>query len=246
MSKKSLLVLAMTLSMVAILAIGGTLAYFTDTDAKTNVFTTGNVAIDLQETFVPGSKLLPGSKTMNNIQKEVYVENTGSEDAYVRVHIALPTILDDGDPSFDAGKNVLHFNNSNMGAGKWNWSTSLEGNDDSGENYIAEGGKWNFYTTTISGVSYNVYVVTYETALAKGDKTPAAMDQVYLDAKVTNDDITRITEALKAVGGFNIKVVAEGTQKGEFTDAFTALNTSFGVPGSYTIDWNAVDEESNT
>ncbi|MDO5323968.1 MAG: TasA family protein, partial [Clostridia bacterium] len=49
MNKKKVLVLAVSVCLVAILAIGGTLAYFTDTDAKTNTFTVGNVDITLTE-----------------------------------------------------------------------------------------------------------------------------------------------------------------------------------------------------
>ena len=47
MNKRKLLSLALSLSMVAILAVGGTLAYFTDTDAKVNTFTVGNIDIEL-------------------------------------------------------------------------------------------------------------------------------------------------------------------------------------------------------
>ena len=50
MNKRKTLALALTLCMVAILAIGGSLAYFTDTtNAKVNEFTVGNVNIDLDE-----------------------------------------------------------------------------------------------------------------------------------------------------------------------------------------------------
>jgi len=46
MNKKKILVVAMTLSMVAILALGATLAYFTDTDYDKNVMTLGGVEIE--------------------------------------------------------------------------------------------------------------------------------------------------------------------------------------------------------
>lgn len=49
MNKRKLLTLAMSLSMVAILAVGATIAYFTDTDTVTNTFTVGNVSIELIE-----------------------------------------------------------------------------------------------------------------------------------------------------------------------------------------------------
>ena len=65
MNKRKLLLVALSLCMVAILAMGGTLAYLTDTDAKTNVFTVGNVNIEQNEKdregndYVNNQKLFP-------------------------------------------------------------------------------------------------------------------------------------------------------------------------------------------
>lgn len=49
MTKKNILTAAVSLSLVACLSIGATLAYFTDTHTKTNVFTTGEVDIVLND-----------------------------------------------------------------------------------------------------------------------------------------------------------------------------------------------------
>ena len=50
MKKKSILVAAIAVMLVAALVVGGTLAYFTDkTEAKQNTFTVGNVSIELLE-----------------------------------------------------------------------------------------------------------------------------------------------------------------------------------------------------
>ena len=246
MNKRKIALLAMSACMIAILAIGGTLAYFTDNDAQLNTFTVGNVEIDLFEDFGDNEDnvehLVPSTmerdengKVPNGIDKEVYVENTGSEPAYVRVHIAVPAILDDGDPTFNAMANTLHWNmpKESVGADMWNWGTSIG----------AEG--WNAYTTTIDNVKYNVYVATYGTALEKGDVTEDAIHQVYLDAKVTNKSIAGIKEVLGE--NWKIYVVAEGGQAAgdNFTDAFDALNTQFGVPGTYTPNFKA-DSEGKT
>ena len=260
--KKKVLTLCLVVALAATAIIGGTMAYFTDKDAQKNTFTTGNVTIDLFEDFGDNDadgieKLIPATGSAkagtlkNGVEKEVYVENTGSEAAYVRVHIAIPTVLDDGDPTFNAGNNVLHFNyadgtttsypNATIGAGMWNWSKSYGAPYD---------GDWNFYTTTIGGISYNVYVVTYETALTNGQRTNDAIHQVYLDSKVTNEDITKIkngdenatTDAAKKGLGDNwyIYVAAEGAQAAGFDNAYDALNTAFGTPGSYSVDWTTV------
>ena len=231
--KKKLTAIFLCVALLAIAIVGASLAYFTDTDKADNVFTTGKVDIALKEDFEQNSKLLPATGSAQNgtlkngVGKEISVTaEKGSEDTFVRVHIAIPSILDDGDPSFDAKKNVLHFNYdpSSIGEGKWDWSK------DTGAPYE---GDWNFYTTTIDGINYNVYVVTYGTAL-KAEETTAlpAMHQVYLDSKVTNGDIEKINETLGE--NWEIKVIAEGCQSAGFSDAYAALNASFGVPGTYT------------
>ena len=246
--KKKILSTCLVVCLAATAIIGGTLAYFNDTDAQKNTFTTGNVAIDLWEDFGENSgieKLLPATGSAqagtlkNGIEKEVYVDNTGSEKAYVRVHIAVPSILDNAQPDFDASKSVLHFNYSeeSVADGKWNWSNSVEG---------TTGSDWNFYTTTINNISYNVYVVTYETALEKDATTVNAITQVYLDSKTSNEDITKIKETLG--DNWYIYVVAEGGQVEGFENAYDALNTQFGTPGAdgYTAPNFTADAENKT
>lgn len=246
MNKRKIMMLALSLCMVAILAVGGTLAYFTDTDKADNVFTTGNVKIDLIENFGDNDpetpeKLLPATGSAqagtlkNGITKEVSVKNEGTEDAYVRVHIAIPSVLDNGNPEFDAGKNTLHFNfaDSSVGDGKWDWSKTT------GAPYT---GDWNYYETIVDNISYNVYVVTYATALKAGATTPEkAMHQVYLDANTSNE---AIASYIKTLGdNWHILVVAEGAQAAGFANAYEALNTAFGVPGSYTVDFSGAAKQ---
>ena len=45
--KKKIVALCLVVALAATAIIGGTLAYFTDNDAKTNTFTVGNVKIQL-------------------------------------------------------------------------------------------------------------------------------------------------------------------------------------------------------
>ena len=129
--KKKLTAIFLCVALSAIAIVGASLAYFTDTDKADNVFTTGKVDISLQENFQQNSKLLPATGSaqagtlQNGVTKEVAVKvENGSEDTYVRVHIAIPSILDHGADTFDAGKNVLHFNRApdSYGEGKWDWS----------------------------------------------------------------------------------------------------------------------------
>ncbi|MBR5285930.1 MAG: SipW-dependent-type signal peptide-containing protein [Clostridia bacterium] len=239
------------IALVAILAVtaitGASLAYLQDTDDALNTFTVGNVEIDLYENFDEDlAHLLPAvydadTQTYNNsVTKEVFVKNTGDDVAYVRVHIAIPSILDDAQPNFDASKNVLHFNFApeSVADGLWSWNKTVDG-----ANYPTNASEWNSYPTTIDGVAYNVYVVTFKSSLDSEASTCSAMNQVYLDPKTTNGDIAKINETLK--GEWNIYVAAEGVQAAGFKNAFHALDTAFGVPGTYDVAWTATDDTSN-
>lgn len=260
----------MVLALAFTSLVGGTLAYFMDDDEEANVFTMGNVEIDLQEDFDPdNANLQPGV----NINKDVRVQNTGSNEAYVRVHIAIPTEMDDGNPNFDASRNFLHFNfdKNSVVFGQWSWLPEYS----TGTGYKGNGaGNWNFYVTDITEVEdnpettdvdetvkkpYNVYVVTYRSALGPGEITGTdAITNVYLDKSV-NATATKVkdengedvvasytyfdnkgnsfTLTAEEAKNIQIKVIAEGAQTATFENAYDALNTAFGVPGTYN-PWN--------
>lgn len=238
--KKTIALVALALLLV-VGSVLGTLAYLTSTDKATNTFTVGGVKIDLHEDNKEGAVddeyqewledqvLMPGDNQTNTVAKVVTVENNGKSDAYVRVHIAIPSVLDDAQPNFDASKNLLHFNAyaDSYVDGKWNWGQKTTTGRTS---FVGSGDTWNCYTTTIDGISYNVYVVTYETALAPEATTVSAMHQVYLYKDVTNEDIAQADETLN--GNWTIYVFAEGCQTEGFDNAFDALNECFGTPGS--------------
>lgn len=249
--KKKILSLCVVMALAVTAIIGGTLAYFSDTDAQTNTFTTGNVEIDLWEDFgdndatgveelIPSTGSYDDGTLKNDIEKEIYVTNKGSEDAFVRVHIAIPSILEDANDEFDANEGVLHFAIADNSAelDKWDWSNATD--DDDYET------KSNTYKTTIDNKEYNVYVVTYTSALIKDAATVDAISKVWMDSATTNEDITKINEVLGAE--WKIYVAAEGTQTQGFADAYEALNTAFGEPtdATYTatIDWTTVAGQS--
>ena len=254
-NRKKLVALIMVLALALTTLVGGTLAYFTDNDEEANVFTMGNVEIDLQEDFDQNSNLQPGV----DVTKRVRVQNTGSNDAYVRVHIAIPTVMDDGNPNFDASKNFLHFNFSSNSVvyGQWSWLPEYT----TGTGYKGNGeGNWNFYETTIDGTEYNVYVVTYRSALASGEITGTdVIDKVYLDTSVNavatkdkdengedvvvsytyfDDKGNEFTLTAEEAANIKILIVAEGAQTATFENAYDALNTAFGVPSATSNPWN--------
>ena len=244
--KKKILALCLVVALAVTAVVGGTLAYFTDTDKAENVFTTGKVDITLNETFdAETAKLLPGDE--NAIPKVINVTNN-AEDAYVRLHIAFPA--DTLDYSKDAGlfeyNNLVHYNQkyASMAPGQWNWTKTAEGVGGAHPGYPGNGNNYNAYTTTIDNTEYVVFVVTYMTRLEKGANTTTdAIFQVYLDKYADTDDgetytapagIDYRTKALSSnLNNYKIYVVAEGTQAEGFDNAYTALDTAFGTPGSY-------------
>ena len=89
--KKKILSLTLVVCLLAIAVVGGTLAYFTDTtDTKENVFTVGNVNIELTEPSWEGGQgeadapaVYPGEP----LAKDPTVENTGVNPCFVRVSV---------------------------------------------------------------------------------------------------------------------------------------------------------------
>ena len=247
--KKKILVLCLVVALAVTAVVGGTLAYFTDTDAKANTFTTGKVDITLNETFTQASKLLPGK----NIEKIVNVTNN-AEDAYVRLHIAFPadTIYYGANDGVQEYNNLVHFNQkyASLVAGEWNWTPTAAGAtyDAAHPGYPGNGTNYNTYTTTIDNVEYRVFVVTYMTKLTKGATTQTdAMFNVYLDKYADTTDgktytapanVDYRTAAMSSnLNNYQILIVAEGCQAEGFNDPYTALNTSFGVPSSTNNPW---------
>lgn len=197
--KKKILTISLCAALVAIAIVGASLAYFTDTDEATNTFTAGGVKIALieqqvneegtaLEDFTQDQVLMPivgsaqGEKNQfgqpvakNYVDKMVTIKNTGKSDAYVRAYFAIPSALDDGYETFNAGKNVLHFNFGNKVADGTVVST------DGTEWIWMHGNKWNYFETTIDGVAYNVYFADYYQALPADESTEQFVSGVYLD-----------------------------------------------------------------
>ena len=258
--KKKLTAIFLCVALVAIAVVGASLAYFTDTDDATNTFTVGNVAIDLiekqretdeegnktttLEDFEQNKKLYPivgsaqgekdelGMPTAKNyVDKMVTIENTGSEKAYIRAYFAIPSALDDGYETFNAGMNVLHFNFGNKVADgtisstfgvEWNWKTAE--------------GKWNYFETTIDGIKYNVYFADYYQAVDAGATTEQFVQGVYLDQTFDMKDGVPYAfgKAFDVDAGWNwskvsCPVFAVACQAEGFDNASDAITAAFGA-----------------
>lgn len=229
MNKKKILVLAVSVALVAILAIGGSLAYFTDTKSATNTFTVGNVKIDLIEqqttengldTFQNGKLLVPGTSSDGNAQsKIVTVKNTGNNDAWVWVDLYVPAYLVSSEYPSNESKNALHWNSY----GHFN----VEYYPGYAESAIADGivdasdkptdadmvavadGLWNDYKyvgkETIGSTEYVVIRTTMEKTLPAGKVSLPCLRQVYMDWRVTTNEAG--TEFILPAGA-NISVEA--------------------------------------
>lgn len=251
--KKKITALFLCVALAAIAIVGASLAYFSDTDNKTNTFTVGGVKIDLIEQqsnedhtgFVPytGDKVLMpivGSaqgekypngqpKAANYIDKVVTIQNTGESAAWIRAYYAVPSDLDDGYETFNAGANILHGNFGNkivdgtvyttFGA-EWNWMHD---------------GKWNYFETTMDGVNYNVYFADYYQPVAANETTEQLICGVYLDKNVDMKDgkyiDTRYPNADLSIleGTVKYPVFAVAVQADGFDTAAAAMDAAFGA-----------------
>ena len=228
MKMKRTLVLCITLLVCAGLALGGTIAYLSDTDSDVNVMTLGNVKIDLieEERAADGSlidfsddhPLLPGVyETLENkdadsywtnvtgaVDKIVTVKNVGKSPAYVRVWFAFETT--DDAAFFDQ---MIHLN-KNETESEWKWEFLKEA--DGSYTYLE-----------LDNARYVAAVATYQQALGVDAVTPVSLRQVLLDSAAGNDDIAALGDK------YSIFVVAQGIQTAGFGSAEAALTEGFGA-----------------
>ncbi len=238
---------------LALTAIGGTLAYFTDNDKATNTFTLGNVAIDLKEVFEQNSILNPGVA----VEKKATVTNTGKNDAFVRVHLGIPAAL--VDQQINAYNDMVHWNFSgeDYKAGKW----SMRPQYDEANGWTSNGLANNFtYNTEINGEEYTVWVITYRTALKANETTGNVLTQVYMD-HYTDTILDQDGKVVKYVKPFftdkqggvvsetedsfewpankdiKVELFAEGVQAEGFENAYAAFDAAFGKPTATNNPW---------
>lgn len=257
MKKKTILVAAIAVMLVAALVVGGTLAYFTDTKDAKNTFTVGNVKINLIEqqrnedgsalvAFEQNKPLYPivgsaqGAKdkwgmpvAKNYVDKIINVQNTGKSSAYVRVYVAVPTALVSSEGPAD---NILHGNFGNRfdytGAGRYNTPGD---NTTWNPDYL----NWDYsapeFKTKIDDVEYTVTTYTYKNALASNAMpgTPCEVGY-YLDSRVDYANGHYTFDGNEITGydlskGVTIPVFAIGVQADGFTSANAAFDAAFGA-----------------
>lgn len=87
--KKKIVTSCLVVALLAIGVVGASLAYFTDTDQADNVFTVGNVSIDLTEPnwVGEGSKDAPEAYPGEALKKDPTVKNDGKNPCFVRIKV---------------------------------------------------------------------------------------------------------------------------------------------------------------
>ena len=88
--KKKIFGLTLVVGLLVLSIVGTTMAYFTDVEDKTNVFTSGNVAITLSNDvlFAADDATVNAYPTMN-IGSAATVTNVGTENAYVGIIVSF-------------------------------------------------------------------------------------------------------------------------------------------------------------
>jgi predicted ribosomally synthesized peptide with SipW-like signal peptide len=267
MSKlKKILLVVTVYVLVAALAVGGTLAYLTDRDSQANVFTVGDVTIDLIDAFEQGAELMPGKM----IAEKPVIKNIGKNDAWVWLTFSVPSALDNYVQGTENGsnENIIHWNPTGATAEGYVNETRVnnaiaakilpEGN--TAEDILANNKTWNVfnslgtgenvYQETIGGVAYNTYVLLYNKAIVPGETTLPSIYQVFLDAqvdidpngdwyRVVNGTVTPIDWNTDEDGKPVIYVGAYGIQKEGFANVQTAY-------AAYQAQWGENGSEYNT
>lgn len=238
--KKKIIALCLSAIIVVTAIAGASLAYLTDRDSAENVFTFGNVEIELNETF-EDNELIPGKKLV----KEATITNTGKNDAWVWVTVAIPAALDNA----DASKNVLHMNIPGRYWDDYRENSAYWADDQTEAVALEETWNVDAYVTKnveIDGVLYNVYTHLYNGALAPEATTNTCLTGVYLDAHVDidpdgnlflveNGTATAIDWNLAEDGNPSVYVSAYAIQKEGFESveaAYAAYADQWGTNGT--------------
>ena len=187
--KKKVALTAAAVALVGTLAVGGTLAWFTDTEIATNVVTTGHVDISVMEKDSEAgtyeekndSGLTLNGKYVPNATVDKFVtvkNNNNSSKAWIRVKIEMPDSMNDA---------VLKGKDE-----KW-----IKNTDDSTDEYY-------YYTEAVDANQSTEELIT-------GIQLPNWGNNM-------TDQGTLNTETNKIDNGINIKVIAEAVQADNIAD----------------------------
>lgn len=198
MNKKKLLSLSLVVIMIAILSFS-TLAWFTDSDSVTNEFLVAGsddanpddvFSLDVWEK-TPDSEEEQVGHTYENIlpgdvlKKDVYVENTGSYDQYIRVIVVVSD------------------------ANQWREILGKQANETPALSEIVSGldySKWTPNGANYDAANNTFWYVLYGTDILEPTETVGVFSEVNIPASMTQE------QAAAFEGGFMIDVFAQAVQ----------------------------------
>lgn len=250
--KKKIVTLCLLVALAATAVVGGTLAYFSDSDADVNVMSLGNVKIVQNETdrdgnaYVDGQKLFPAVYAEGGLQKDGTITDTDGKSELKIWKDSLENEIDKFVSVTNGGtedayvRTILAFETvRSYEEGSDTVYTDLHDhffliNGD--YTYLKNGNE--FVYVTIDGTEYALAVKTYADPLAPGETTAASLRQFALTWEAGNEvydffgpsyDILALSQAVQ-VEGFNV----------EGRGAEFALNAAFGeVTPENVADWFA-------
>lgn len=191
MSRKRLIITAIVL--VLVLAIGGILAYFTDSQTVENTFKMSNVDIEVKEPGFPNETITIGPNDF--VTKNPYIENKSSGNVYAFMEVAIPVanVATESNPTVTERElfKVQHIT-SEEGVTPVTYDNGINSGWVKIEGPTAK---------TIDEVKYNVYVYAYATS---------STDQA------TSETTTTLTELGYQQGANTTSTIFDGVQ---FIDA---------------------------
>lgn len=231
--KKKIMAMCLVIAMAATAVIGGTLAYFTDTDSATNVMTLGNVDIKQHEEerdlvngglkdFTQNQKLFPA--VYEKLEKDGTIAFPNGEDVALwnqSINNELDKIVSVTNVGSEDAyvRTILAFETQRHY--KENSSTEFT---DLHDLYFGVNGDFDYLDEyiTIDGVEYVLAVKVYEDALATDERSAPSLKQIFL-APTANNETTQWFG-----NEYTILAVSQAVQAAGFDNAEAALDEAFG------------------
>ena len=227
MNRKKLVALIMVVALALTTLIGGTLAYFTDTDDATNTFVMGNVDIELDEapvTYNPKDYTWIADNEADRVDTNTYggdegllypgavlpkdptVHNVGLNDAYIRIKVTInPYVLGHIMAHTESGNPLAMFMELvDIDTENWDYEADFK------ENVLdPENATWTL-------------VARYKKIVKPGEDTTPFFTEVRIPTEL--EDMYSFTGV-----PFDMDIVAEAIQAASFADADEAWNAFDGV-----------------
>ena len=169
------------------------------------------------------SALFDTEKLNNELDKFVFVENTGKSDAYFRTIFGFE-LADEWTVADVKDDKMIHLNTNDAegdGGGhyKWTWADDVL--------VLEDGRRFAVATATYVGKADT----HKDGILPAGETSRPSLLQVFMDKTATNEDIESLGET------YDILVLSQAVQTQGFADAQSALDTAFGTVEEMAAEW---------